>query len=84
MGGATARLRVTSLRQIVEMVAADEPRTAQHVLDNIERLRDRWATKNLGAKSDTAKTYASRAKTTTSVSYDPNVMRSVLRMTSMS
>jgi hypothetical protein len=64
MGGASSRVRVTSLRQMAEQVAADEPQTAQFVLDNIDRLRDRWATKNLGGKAGTAKTYASRAKTT--------------------
>lgn len=64
MGGAGARVRVTSLRQMVEQVAADESRDAHSVLANIDRLRERWARGNVGGKANTAKTYASRAKGT--------------------
>ncbi len=64
MGGAAARLRATALRQLAEFVAPDEPKDARSVLASIDRLRDRWATKNLGSKSETARTYASRARTT--------------------
>jgi len=64
MGGASARLRVTALRQLADCVAPDEPKDAKSVLASIDRLRDRWATKNLGSKADTVRTYASRARTT--------------------
>ena len=64
MGGASARLRLTSLRQMAEQVASDEPDDARWMVDNMDRLRDRWARKNLDGKSGTARTYASRAKTT--------------------
>jgi hypothetical protein len=64
MGGSGGRLRVTALRQMAEQVAVDEPDDARWVLANIERLADRWARKNTGNKADTARTYASRAKTT--------------------
>lgn len=64
MGGASARIRVTSLRQMAEMVAADERKDARSILENMPRLSDRWARKNLDGKPDTARTYASRARTT--------------------
>jgi hypothetical protein len=64
MGGSSARLRVTSLRQMAEMVAADERKDARSILENMPRLCDRWARKNLDGKPDTARTYASRARTT--------------------
>lgn len=63
MGAAVARIRETSLRQMAAQVAPGESDDAISVLNNIDRLRDRWATKNADAQGDTAKTYASRAKT---------------------
>jgi hypothetical protein len=63
MGASVARIRETGLRQMAAQVAPDEPGDALSVLNNIDRLRDRWATKNADAQGDTAKTYASRAKT---------------------
>lgn len=63
MGASGARLRVTSLQQMEEQIADDEPRDAQWALDNMDRLRERWARRHMEAKADTAITYASRAKT---------------------
>lgn len=64
MGASGARVRITSLHQMAEQVAADEPKDARSVLENIDRLRERWARGNQGGKASTAKTYASRAKGT--------------------
>lgn len=63
MGASVARIRETSVRQMAAQVAPGEPNDAQSVLDNIERLRERWARKNSDGKAGTAQTYASRAKT---------------------
>lgn len=58
-----AVVKVTSLRQMAEHVASDEPQgDARYVLANISKLRERWARKNQDGKASTAKTYASRAK----------------------
>jgi len=57
----SARLRTTAIDQITSILAADEPSDPQSVLDNLDDLAVRWATKN-SAKSDTAQTYKSRAK----------------------
>jgi hypothetical protein len=63
MGGASVRLRVTALRQMAEQIASDEPNDVRFLLDNLDRMRDRWARKNQG-KPSTINTYASKAKTT--------------------
>jgi len=63
MGAAGARLRVTSLQQMEEQVAADEPHDAEWAMENMDRLRERWARRHMEAKAETAVTYASRAKT---------------------
>lgn len=62
MDDITARLRITSLRQLAEFIAPDEPNDATSMLSAIPRLRERWARKNQGAKASTAQSYASRAK----------------------
>jgi hypothetical protein len=64
MGSAGARVRATAIRQMAEQVAQGEPRDARSVLDNLERLADRWARRHQDAKPITVKTYASKAKTT--------------------
>src|ERR1039457_598726 len=65
MGGTSARLRITSLNQMNEMVAPDEPQDdAVFVLNNVDHLRERWARRNPSSATDTAASYASRAKNT--------------------
>jgi hypothetical protein len=63
MGSSVARIRETGLRQMAAQVAPDEQGDALSVLNNMDRLKDRWATKNADAQGSTAQTYASRAKT---------------------
>jgi hypothetical protein len=57
----SARLRATAIDQITSILAMDERNDPQWVLDNLDDLTARWATKN-NAKGDTAQTYKSRAK----------------------
>lgn len=64
MGGASARLRVTAIQSLAACIAEDEPKNARYLLDNIEKLRERWARKNPQFKADTAHTYSSRARAT--------------------
>lgn len=64
MGESGARMRTTSLRQMQEQVAPDEPMTAQWLHDNMEHMRARWARRNPEGKASTGKTYASRARAT--------------------
>ncbi|HTA91227.1 MAG TPA: hypothetical protein VK745_16690 [Polyangiaceae bacterium] len=59
----SARLKATSIRQLVTVLGEDEPKTAQYVLENIQSIATRWATLNSAdAKGETAKTYESRAR----------------------
>ena len=64
MSEASGSVRISSLRQMAEQVAPDEPGDAQAVASNVERLRERFARKNPAGASVTAKTYASRAHAT--------------------
>lgn len=57
----SARLRATAIDQLTSVLAEDEPKDPRWVLDNIETITMRWATKN-DAKRDTATTYRTRAK----------------------
>lgn len=57
----SARLRATALEQITSVLAEDESHDPQWVLDNIDSITARWATKN-NAKGETGQTYKSRAK----------------------
>lgn len=63
MGADGGRLRITSVNAMADMVADDEPGDAQSVMENMDRLRERWARKNPESKTDTANTYSTRAKT---------------------
>jgi hypothetical protein len=63
MGATSARLRITSINQMHEQVAEDEPRDdALWLLQNIDRVRERWARRNPSNATGTARDYASRAK----------------------
>lgn len=57
-----ARQRITAVRQLATPLAADEPRSLEWFLANIEELGDRFARLNPDKKSDTALTYTSRAR----------------------
>lgn len=63
IGADGARLRITATKQMAACIGEDEPADAFALLANIDELERRWATKNRGAKADTVRTYASRAKT---------------------
>ena len=63
MGENAVRLRITAINQFTDLVAEDEPKEAAWMLANSDRLAERWARRNQGAKSDTAKTYATRVRT---------------------
>lgn len=59
----TARFKVSALRQLVSVMLEEEPRDdAEFVLNNVDSIARRWATKNGGFKADTVRTYASRAR----------------------
>ena len=64
LGGAGARMRTTSLRQMAEQVAPDEPEDARWLHDNMEQMRARWSRRNPEGKASTGNTYASRARAT--------------------
>lgn len=64
INGNSARLRTTAIRQFEDVVAEDEPKEVGWMLKNLDRLTERWARRNPGAKADTAKTYATRVRTT--------------------
>lgn len=59
----TARLRVTALKQLISVLAADEPRDLDWISSRVEELARRWGTLNPNAKADTIRTYASRVRT---------------------
>ena len=53
----------TALQQLSSNLDADEPTDdAVWVRDNLDKLTNRWSTRNTDAKSDTARAYQSRAK----------------------
>src|SRR5580700_1747682 len=65
MGATSARLRITSLKQMYEQVAEDEPHDdVGWLLENMDRMSERWARRNQSSAAATAKDYASRAKNT--------------------
>lgn len=59
----TARLRNTAVEQLVSILGDDEPRDVRSVLENLDTIASRWATKNT-ANPGTTQTYKSRAKVT--------------------
>lgn len=61
MDESTGRHRTTALQQMLSMVDENEPKDPQWMLENMPRLRERWARKNKDSKASTAQTYASRA-----------------------
>jgi hypothetical protein len=62
MSESSAMRHQTALRQMAEQIAPDDPGDLEWMLNNMERLQRRWATKNVGGKATTSKTYASRAR----------------------
>lgn len=62
MPESSGRLTLTGLRAIAEQVAEDEPNNVEWISDNIDLLLQRWIRSKPEMKSDTAKTYASRAR----------------------
>lgn len=63
MGKASARIRTTGLQQMAAQVAPGEPDDIEWLLENMDRLQERWARRNQG-KPSTVKTYAARASAT--------------------
>lgn len=59
----SGRLAATGLRALAQQVAEGEPNTAQWVHDNMDLLLQRWVRRNPEMKTDTARTYGSRART---------------------
>jgi hypothetical protein len=57
----SARLKLTSLRQLTSVLGSDEPREAAWVLENLRDIARRWATLN-SSRPETARTYESRAR----------------------
>lgn len=57
----TVKLRITALNQLLTVLGQDEPRNAEWLLENIEDIGRRWATKTQG-NPETARTYTGRAK----------------------
>ncbi len=57
----SSRQRISALRQIVKVLADDEPKDIHSLLANVEGLGARWATANSGNPA-TAKRYIRRAK----------------------
>ena len=57
----TARLFKTALQRFLDIMAEEESKTAQAVLDHLEELCDRWARLN-NADPRTARQYKSRAR----------------------
>ena len=57
----TVRPRISAISQLATMIADDEEKTAQWMLENLETLGRRWANKNNG-NPDTIRDYISRAR----------------------
>jgi hypothetical protein len=57
----TVRLRVTALNSLTSILGPEEPRDADWLLNNLEDVANRWATKTQ-ANAATARTYMGRAK----------------------
>lgn len=62
-GSAAARVRATAVEQLTTVLGEGEPKDPAWLLENIDAVTNRWATKN-HANPDTANTYKSRAKST--------------------
>jgi hypothetical protein len=60
-GTNAARLKITAIRQLSEVLGEDEPRTAEWFLANLESIGARYANKE-GANPDTVRCYVSRAR----------------------
>ncbi|MCC7000102.1 MAG: hypothetical protein IT370_36215 [Deltaproteobacteria bacterium] len=58
----TARFRASALEALTSILGDEEPCDVQSLLDNLDSIARRWATKRV-AKPDTASTYATRART---------------------
>jgi len=58
----SARLAITALKQLTTVLVDDEPRDAEHVLENLNAFSARWQNKNPDKRGDTARTYESRAR----------------------
>src|SRR5689334_1228929 len=63
LGDQAARLRGSAIRTLLSILTPEEPRDVPYLLENVEGLGRRWATKER-AKPDTAATYVSRARGT--------------------
>lgn len=63
MAESSSRLAAVALRAVGEQVAEDEPGHPKWVLDNLDMLLQRYLRRNPEAKSDTARSYGSRART---------------------
>ena len=58
----SARFKKTALEKLTSVMADDEPKTPEWILDHVDGLGTRWANIEK-AKPDTVRTYVSRAKT---------------------
>jgi len=54
--------KVSAIRSITSVLSEDEPREAKWILDNLDDITRRWATKHPEFKSTTVKTYESKAR----------------------
>jgi hypothetical protein len=57
----SARLRATALEQLKNILGPEEPQEVRYLLDNLDAITARWATKT-NAKPETSATYKQRAK----------------------
>lgn len=62
-GGSSVRIRTTALERLTSVMGDDDPTEVSWIVDNIETLTHRWATRNQ-ANPATAATYKSRALST--------------------
>ncbi|NIR31701.1 MAG: hypothetical protein GWN84_20790 [Gammaproteobacteria bacterium] len=58
----TARLIVTAINKLTEVLVDGESRAAEDVLEEIQSLADRWGRLNPSVSPDTIRTYMSRAR----------------------
>ena len=61
--GSTVSTRTTALARLASMLSDDEPSDPRSLLENLDGLTRRWATKHQ-ANPNTANTYKSRARST--------------------
>jgi hypothetical protein len=57
-----ASLRISAVTSLLTVLTPEESRRADWVLANLTDIARRWATRNSAMKSDTARTYESRAR----------------------